>query len=121
MSEKRPEIARWTDHAYMVVKQGEGLLSAIQSVKKQFDLESKQQIDTMYKGGPSDVKYEFRGVQLPIESPNRPALPRISIFQHPDFNAKQIIKKFPDQVPLGKVMVTQISTSKSHQIAMMLV
>ena len=101
----------WTDKVYALVEQGEGLLSALLSVKKQLDLESNPTTDILYKGGLSEVTYTFKRALLQYESPSRPPLNRISILQNPDMNVKLIYKKYPDPAQFGKVTLKTANES----------
>jgi hypothetical protein len=97
------DITKWADHALILSKHSNGLLSALYSVKKQLDLEGGVG-DLLQKGGMVDVSIYCKGTIIVPESPARPPASRLSLFIDPSIATiqKQLIKKFPDGGDMGK-------------------
>jgi hypothetical protein len=98
------DITKWSDHALILSRHSNELLSALLFAKKTLDLETSPSNDILIRGGKPDITINFRGFVITPESPARPNMPRLGLFIDPGLASiqKQIIKKFPDTPDVKK-------------------
>ncbi|KAI8909134.1 Nck-associated protein 1 [Gorgonomyces haynaldii] len=98
------DISKWADHTTILVNQGLGLLSALQALRQQLEMEGASSPELLFRGGVSDLGVDFRGQLLSPESPSRPQLSKLDILSDAVISglSKTIQKKFPEQVQLPK-------------------